>query len=356
MIAILAPYNRGEATSAAIRLANLVLAHGGEVRLVATTNAESGVHSYWDQRVWSGRGDGVYYAARNVAKFVHFQPHPALREMTELVAEQAEHILVPQWHQLKPEDGALLLDHHVIVCPSRRCREGIRDVVFNGIEPSKTVLTWANFDAGIPFVTREGLVAEGGNPRVLFLANHTVVDACGPMVLRLIAALLDELPKLTVSILCNKTWPEQDRKDIRKMRAHYGERFHSGKLSNANQLTKEIHAHDWVVLPWTRVDFGVTAMQALACGAPVIAWDIEPCSEIIVSEKNGLLIPCELQVSKFHAPTAVPDLGRTLKTLIPAFRDNRMLFRMQTQDWHLDQLEKEFNKFWARLLGLVESD
>jgi len=355
MIAILAPYNRGEATCAAIRLANLVVAHGGEVRLVSTTNTEIGVHSYWDQRVWSGKGDGIYFASRSVQTFIHFQPNATLREMTELISEKAQHVLVPQWHHLKADDAALIPDHHAIVCPSRRGREGVKAVAFNGVEP-ETVLSWANWDAGIPFVTREGLVSEGGNPKVLFLANHTVVDSWGRQTVGLIDELLGQLPKLTVTLACNKSWGDDDKREIRRLKDTFAERFNSVKLQGWDHLNKELHAHDWTVLPWTRSDFGITAARSLSCGAPVIAHDIEPFSEIITNEKNGLLLPCGVKCSPYQAPTAIPDFDAALQTMIPAFRDNRMLFRMQSQDWNLDGLEREFNKFWARLLGLAEPE
>lgn len=352
MIVILTPYTHNEVTYAAIRLANLILAGGGEVRLVSPTGIENGVHGYWDRHVRSGRGSGIYFASSHAQTFVHFQPNAALKEMTELVSPEAQHVLVPQWHQLREHDSNVVATYDDIVCASKTCKENIQNIVFQ-VAKSDSLLAWTPWTAGIPTVSRDGLVREGGCASVLFMVNHTT---CSDILLQTISALLQELRGLTVSLVYTRSWRGEHRKLLRQLLSSYADRFRSVKLQGHDMLNKELHAHDWTVLTWTKADFGITAARSLACGSPVIAYDVPPFNELICNGRNGFLIPCESKSTTYQAQTAIPTVDATLATLIPAFRDNKMLFTMQSQDWNLRGMESAFNSFWARLLGLTPTE
>lgn len=350
MIGILAPYDRSETTLAALRIANLAVACGAEVRYVVVGRREHRLHPFWDQRVRSSSEDGVYIASQGCHAFVHFQTSPSLRKMTELVAPKAKHILVPPWHQLRLEDAAFVPDHHAVVCASSAHCTAVKETIFQGNVPETCKVTWTKFDAGTPPVKRHGTV-EFNKLKVCLHANYSVIDFCGPLWLHVIAELLDEMPRMDFTLLANKSWPEQDRKMIRDLKKNYPKRFTYKRQGDLDSLNSEFLVHDWAIIPWTRCNVGIMAMRALACGTPVVAFDVPPFSELI-SKRSGVLLPCELQVSRFNAPTAVPNLRGVLTTLLESFESPNLLRRLQTEDWALPKRDDAFTKFWAEQLDL----
>lgn len=352
MIGILAPYDRSETTLAAIRIANLAVHYGSEVRYIAVGRRDRHIkiHSFWDNKVWTSTDDSVYIASKGCQTLVHFQPSPSLRKMTEMVSPRAKHILIPQWHQLRPEDAALVPDHTAVVCPSKEHCRAIRDSIFQGVDPDNCQVTWTRFDAGLPPVRRQGTM-QYRKLRMCVHANHSVIDFCGPLLIRILDELLDYIPNLTITLVANKSWPEQDRKAIRTLRRH-GDRWAYKRISDLDTLNYEFMHHDWALIPWTRGNMGIVAMRALACGTPVLAYDIPPFNELINS-RNGVLLPCNLKFGKFDAPTAIPDYGGMLDKLLETLQCSTLLTKLQKEDWGLEEAERAFNDFWSKRLELA---
>jgi hypothetical protein len=354
MIGIFAPYNRGEVTAAAIRLANLCLNYGADVRLASLGPQLRGVHPYWDQRVWSTKGQGVYYAAKNCQSLIHFQPSPQVRKMCELVADKAKHIFVPQMHQLREDDAALMQDHHAIVCPTATAQKNLLRIVFQGIKPSPCELTYARFDSGLPKVQRQGMIEE--RMRLCVLANASIIESCGSLLLTLLTELMEVLPKLVVTLLANRAWNNTDRQTIVELAQRYRgqDRFRSKRVISLDEINCEFHQHDWTFLPWTKGDFGVMVTRSLSCGAPVIAFNVEPFNELIVSGHNGLLIPCKSRPGPYDMSIAVPNREQMLETLLGALANDKVLCRLQAKNWNLEQHEMGFTRYWGRLLDLYK--
>ncbi len=351
MITLLAPYGRNEVTSAAIRLADLAMGLGRDVRLVACGLKESSVHPSWDDKVRTGQRTGIYKAAHKASCVVHFQCHQSWYAKAALVADgkKAKHILVPNWHGLGPRDKAVVAKFDQVVCPTRACKKAIQSEVFQGDRVGRDLLTWVRWDAGIPPVRREGTVADE-RIRACVYADSASIDFCGPLVVHLVDELLTQHPRLDVTVISVKSWSRKDKHDLRAAEKKWSadKRLAVRRVGTLPDLTKEFHAHDWVVLPSVRADFGMAASRALACGAAVIAHDIEPFSEI-VTEASGLLVPCEWTSGRMLAPVAVPSMARWLETCDRAFSDTKLLFKLQTWDWKLTEHQAAFNLAWSRI-------
>lgn len=348
MISILAPYGRNEVTSAAIRLADLALALGRDVRLVACGLKEKKVHPAWDDKVRSGHREGIYKCTHKAAVVVHFGLHQSWHEKATLVAEKkGKQILVPGWHGLVPKDRSLMPRYDQIVCPSRTCRKLVQSDVFENVKMSKDKLTHVRWDAGLPAIRREGTVV-ADRIRACFFADASSIDFCGPMVVQLTNELLDAYPKLDVTVLSTKSWSRHDRHDLRAAERKWQKRLAVRRATCHTDLNKEFHSHDWVVLPSVRADFGMAASRALACGAPVICHDVAPFDEIVTAW-SGLLVPCEVRTNAFKSPIAVPNIGNWLTTCAKAFSDTRHLFNLQTRDWQLSEAQAAFNLAWTKV-------
>src|ERR1019366_2785661 len=104
MIGIVTPYGRIETTTVALRLADLALSLGIDVRLIATQHKETQIHPFWDHRVRSSRGDGLYRAIQGCTQVVHLELNKSIVAQVNLVAANATQILVPRWHSLQRSD------------------------------------------------------------------------------------------------------------------------------------------------------------------------------------------------------------------------------------------------------------
>ena len=348
MISILAPYGRNEVTSAAIRLADLAVALGRDVRLVACGVREKTVHPTWDGKVRSGQREGIYKATHKAEVVVHFGCQPQWLEKATLVAEKrAKQVLVPSWHSLGPKDRTLMAKYDQIVCPSKTFRKLVQAELFEGAKVGKEQLTHVRWDSGLPPIRREGTVVEG-RIRACLYADSASIDFCGPMVVQLAQELLHSYPRLDVTVLSIKSWSRHDKTDLKAAQAKWEKRLSVRRAVTHADLNREFHAHDWVVLPSVRADFGMPASRALACGAAVVCHDVPPFSEIVTGW-SGLLVPCEVRTNAVKAPIAVPNIGSWLSTCARAFSDTRCLFNLQTRDWQLAEAQARFNLEWGKI-------
>lgn len=348
MISILAPYGRNEVTSAAIRLADLALAMGRDVRLVACGLKEKVVHPVWDGKVRSGQREGIYKSTHKAAVVVHFGLNQSWHEKAKLVSEKkGKQVLVPLWHSTVPKDKGIMTRYDQIVCPSKTCRKLVQDEVFEGLKTSKDQLTHVRWDSGLPPIRREGTVVEGRIKACIF-ADSSSIDFCGSMVVQLATELLHTYPKLDVTVLSVKSWSRHDKTDMKAAEKTWGKRLTVRRAITHADLNREFHAHDWVVLPSVRADFGLAASRALACGAAVLCHDVAPFSEIVTGW-SGIMVPCEVRTNAFKAPIAVPNIGNWLTAAAKAFADTRCLFSLQTRDWQLSEAQASFNLAWGRI-------
>lgn len=352
MITLLAPYGRNEVTSAAIRLAELVMSLGQKVRLVACGVHEKAVHPFWDERVVTGhRVDAIAKAAAKATAVVHFQCHQAWFEAASLprtTANAIKQILVPNWHGMAKREASLIPRYDQIVCPSRLCKQVVQAEVFQGDKLDKDRLTWCRWDAGLTPVRREGTV-DDAKLKACVYADAATIDFCGPMVIELVGELLAMFPKLEVSVVSAKSWARRDRASLAQAAKKWGGRLRTVRMTGLFDLTKEFHTHDWALLPSVRADFGMAASRALACGVPVICNNVAPFDEVVWAD-NGVLVPCEVRTGAAKAPLAVPSLANWVEACTAALRDTRKLFRLQTLDWKLAEHQAAFNNAWRHAL------
>jgi glycosyltransferase involved in cell wall biosynthesis len=349
MIGIVTQYGRNETTTAALRLADLALSLGLDVRLVATSLKESHIHPFWDHRVRSSRGDGIYRAIHGCTHVVHFEVDRVVMAQVNLVAEKAVQILVPRWHSLHHSDVALVKEFDYVVCPGKTCDQIIQRELFKNCDAPN--LLWGKWDSGIVSVRREGTVQDA-KIRVCFFCDASAIDFCATMLFHVINELLTTIPRLEITVLSTKTWPRRERREMRRSHARWGARLVWKPVGHLIEQAQEFHDHDWIVLPSIRADFGINVSRILACGAPVIAYNVEPFSELIAHKSNGLLIPCEIGTGALTAPYAIPCASAMLRTCQGAFSNNHALFSIQQKNWNLTEMHKAVTRLWANLWGL----
>jgi glycosyltransferase involved in cell wall biosynthesis len=66
---------------------------------------------------------------------------------------------------------------------------------------------------------------------------------------------------------------------------------HLGPISNEDFMALAYNAADVFVMPSLQEAFGQTALEAAACGVPVVAFEAGGIPDIVVNDENGLLAP-----------------------------------------------------------------
>jgi glycosyltransferase involved in cell wall biosynthesis len=79
-----------------------------------------------------------------------------------------------------------------------------------------------------------------------------------------------------------------------------GRRGHFIFAGDRDQMQRVYAAFDIFVLPSYREGFPRSAMEAAACGLPVIATDIRGCRQVVTNGQSGLLVP-------LHDPARLAD-------------------------------------------------
>ena len=146
-LGIFTPYRRGEVTAAAVRLADFALLQSYKVKIMVDGPAERGVHPYWDTRITSVNGAGIYRWAQGCSHLIWFSPNRRWLEMTKVVADKAQHIQVISWHNLRPDQLKASWDGDLIVCPSQLVKERFLEVSANLGVPAK--VKWCCWDSGL---------------------------------------------------------------------------------------------------------------------------------------------------------------------------------------------------------------
>lgn len=344
-LGIYAPYDRGEVTTAAMQVAELALALAFDVRWLSPAPVVRGIHPYWDQRVVGYRKPKQLYQWAYGCQYpLWFEPHEQHLKQARLVNERRRHTLVPMWHRISQAVAYQVCLYDKVIASSINARKQIVDHLY--CEDSTSDVYCCLWDSGLNPV-RKPRVTKSGNCRILVPLDSFTLDHRGPFVLRCLRQLLANYRLVEFTLLCDKSWSRQLRHELRELQTAYAPRL--TVLSHVAQLDRLAfyHNHDWTFIPSIRSNTGLQALQSMACGTPVIAYDINPFSEIICNGQTGLLIECDLSFNWLQAPVAEPHMDSTVSLLEQVIRSPLLCQQICREDWQLLRRQANFAKFWA---------
>jgi glycosyltransferase involved in cell wall biosynthesis len=97
-----------------------------------------------------------------------------------------------------------------------------------------------------------------------------------------------ELPKATLRIAGDGPERNELIRLVTELKLHNEVKF-LGKIKN-EKLVKEINKADVVATTSLLEGFSLTSLEAMACGKPVVAYNIGGLNEIVLNGKNGILV------------------------------------------------------------------
>jgi N-acetyl-alpha-D-glucosaminyl L-malate synthase BshA len=109
-----------------------------------------------------------------------------------------------------------------------------------------------------------------------------------PDVVRVFAGIKKKIPAVLVLVGDGPERPNAEAV-VEELGLHEDVRF-LGKLSPVVDI---LRAADLFLLPSMSESFGLSALEAMACGVPVIASDVGGLAEVVVSGETGVLVPAD---------------------------------------------------------------
>lgn len=347
-LGIFTPYFLGEITTAAIRLAQLARQLGFDVRLLAEDLATNRVHPVWDSEVRSEPRNSYLAWAKGCSHFVWFSPSKRLQQAVRDVSPKARHWSILCWQRLTSREFHWLWDSEKIVATSRHAYYAARDhAVSLGLPTDEQRLTYCLWDSGLPLVVKNG-VTEPEMMRFYIPLDGAVMQDLGAEITRLLSSVLSEAPWVKLTLDCSCSPAKDLRRDLTKLQSSFPHRVQLLNRTSLVGQARQFFIHDWTVSLSLRYDTTSLAMRSLACGSPVLAYDVPPVSEVVRNEQHGLLTPCDLGFNWLQAPIASVSVSAMKASLSRAAEDPALLTFCQSSDWGLEAKEQAFVAFWSK--------
>lgn len=296
-IGICTRYTSHEAAFAALRLADAAEEMGLDVEILTMTEEPAKLCPKWDARVlrtlfvpfsrWSSYCDHVIWTTI---------PHP---QQIEWVKKAGIHTSIfVLWCEIERFHGRSMALADTLLCPSNACYSLLHT---NGFKNAKYI-PW---DCGTPLHKKPAdhkptnpkvlLPLWDGNPRKCELTVASLVDQC-----------LWQNKDAEFTLVCNSsTLNPQAMKSFKLLQKQYARVTIVKKLPPQMRF-KYFQSHDLTLCPFHYDNFGMTALQSIEMGTPVVGFGISPCTEFL-HLSNSVLVPCQIEFNDMRVPKVIPD-------------------------------------------------
>ena len=347
MIYFYSPYRRDEITYAALRVAQTALETSNQDVFLLPPGPKTGTASaFWDNRVLSRIN--TLPAIVSATSIVHFGVDLDFINMIthyrKPISKACTQILVPSWHSTRLEAvSAIRSFFDYCVVPTASVKKSFMQCVYGKTRTKKLVeLPW---DIRVAQTKRDGHVRKN-SIRVCVVADADAIGNSSSFIFTALEDLLNSHSGLEFTVLHSRAFCPADRQTIKYLLKDFHTRLVFKPMPYLENIALEFHDHDWVWLPSRRANFGVFANLAIACGCPVLTWDIPPYNEIIENDITGTLVPCDTKTNWMQAPSAIVDTSNFVKYAAMAFSQEKIF---ETINEKAAQSTK-FNDSWCDIL------
>lgn len=129
-------------------------------------------------------------------------------------------------------------------------------------------------------------IPENGNVKFLYIGTFYIKG--GLETIRVFSKLKTKYPNISLTVVTglDMIYPE----DIKLMRDTPGINILEANFNEKELFENIYNTHDVLIYPTYRDGFGLVLIEIMAAGLPVIGTDQYATSEMIINEKNGILI------------------------------------------------------------------
>jgi hypothetical protein len=343
-IGIYASYDMSEIGLSALRLADLAAGLGLDVKYLVTGNHVLNLDETWDQRVRSAGKASFASWGRDATCCVWFEPHRARLELVRAVNSKARQVLVLPWQSVPDRQDWWLKAYDLVLCPSERSWIALSHALDRPSEAQ--VLHWTSGFSGEAISRRRDDAVDVYAPLGCATKRYHGTD-----VLRCVDTLLDNIPELHFVVSSPSSWNREERCTVKQMQEHHNSRFISLVRPPMQAHVQQMARSHWVWLPEVRPHNGLSAAQATASGAPVMAWNVSPNDEVTYADRNSHLIHCEFESNWLYAPTVIWDSLMVMQACTAAFTDRKAWEGHHEEAKALTPDERSFTNFWKAVWG-----
>jgi hypothetical protein len=343
-IGIYTPYDFGETTAAAIRLAEVAQYLSYPVTMLTPRKHELTVNPFWDRRVRVARHGRLGHTRIMDWTFdshvcVWFGCYVKAFQVAMGMKHGTVHVLVPGCGSLMPEQIAMARAFHHVVCPS------LQGAISVGLHTQNA--QFIRWTSGIKSIDKEKARVDG-RISVAVTPDADLMRRRGYELMHVLEQLL-QLNGISFTVVLSDRPSKRDHERLEFMRKRHPGRFQVRVCLSTLHLKLLINDHDWLLVPSLSSRFGLPAQYALACHVPVVAWDVDPFDEMIEDGHNGYLIPCENRTT-FLAREAVWDTNNILDFCASTFYGEEQLTSLISQRWREEEHEETFRASWDDIL------
>lgn len=253
------------------------------------------------------------------------------------------------WLPLQPGEGFRISD--TVVAPYRQAADLVRD------QFQLDNVVHVPWDCGLPLTRKANEDLAGDRANVLFPIHCTQGGRTWPEVVAALAAKVVELcPWVDATLsMTPKTLQASSLTAVRRVTAYPPK---GGTLTVLEDPTGWTHTplvygrHDLTVWAAELEGYGMTGLESLCMGTPVVAYDVSPMSELVKDGENGRLVPCDLRWAPDRVPVVKPDWSAMQETVINLLNNRTGIadLRRNTR-LNLMARREKFAAGWATILG-----
>jgi hypothetical protein len=300
-------YAWDEPTRTACAIADTLTSLGVSVTMLSSSPRRDDVHAYWDERVYSEHRIKFDEWANRCSHLIWLDVPPP----EKLQSQRRQNVLLFPWHRITAEQVKQLQGYRAILCPSKASFSLLQKLGHS------TAIDLSLFDVFEPMLEPK----HTGQRRLFCPIDSYTARAAGLGLLHSLQVLLDADMELHVTIGYGRNWSAEGIKALEGMSLRHGDRLTLLKRPTWLTRCEAYLTHDLVCDFSLRQTTGLFALEALAHGRPVLAFDVAPMQEIVQEGETGWRVPCGIAYNSINAPEVVvnhADLLDRLKTAIDA--------------------------------------
>lgn len=300
-IGLYGAYGQSEATYVGLRLVDLALLGSGcRISWLPSNPPEVTLNEYWDRHVSGNhRRWQIVKWISEMRQILWLQWNGSQLEVAR--KHQTRNVVMPFWHQMTSENWNAISAEDVVVCATNSISETLDRNLARKLKGRARTILW---DPGTPL---QEPFPESSHPFSFYcpVESASARRYGAAMVSAWKRALAN--PKVHLTLVKGSTLPADILKAMFQLERQHSDRVvvlnRAGDAERLILLAK----HTWLWLFDLTDNLGHAALEGLACGVPVFAFDIAPRNEFLRHGDNAFLIHCELKLNWIGAPEAVPD-------------------------------------------------
>lgn len=349
-IGIVAPYHWDEATYMAGGLLNLAVNQFNidASFLTGPHRVPDGIHYTWDATVEDGDKANFDAWCKRCSQIVWF--HIAPPKLQKAIDAGCKNTLVCLPDRMTKADLALFPKFDRVITTTQPLYQLLKA---KRLGPKILYLPW---DSNFPITAKEA--RRPGPVRLVVPVDSSTGKHNAPLLCFALRAVLDGDPNLQVQLLYGAGWGRAGLVALHELQDRHPKRFMTVKKPNHCQRVEAYKEADWVFCCATESIAGLHALEALAFGCPVIAYDCMPYTEILKPFHNACLAKCDTK-DRSGSLLSTPEINawELIETLRSATSDRNVLHMLRSRHWpELEERRRNFQLAWKKLWALEQEE